>query len=365
VAPKKGTGAYGAAELDAAMGTISGKYGAGAIMDLGDESAVGPIAAIPTGSLALDMAVGIGGLPRGRIIEIYGPEASGKTTLALSVCAQAHKAGGVCAFIDAEHALSPEYASAIGVSLAKGRMLISQPDSGEQALEIADILIRSGQIDVVVIDSVSALVPQAEIDGAMGDQHVGLQARLMSHALRKIAGGFTGNRTVCIFINQLREKIGVLYGSPETTSGGKALKFYSSVRLDVRAVEKLKDGNEVLGNRLKVKVVKNKVSRPFREAQFDLIFAQGINRTAELVDFGVDYKVITKSGSWHVYKGENIGQGRASAATVLAQRPELAAEIETALEAVMRAVPYVPVPADTAEEPLLAVAPGTEDPFAR
>jgi recombination protein RecA len=360
---KKSSGTHQPSDLSTALSTIGQRYGQGAIMDLGDEASIGPVPSIPTGSFGLDRAIGTGGLPRGRIVEIYGPEASGKTTLALSVCAQAHKEGGICAFIDAEHALSPDYAAAIGVSLEKGRMLISQPDCGEQGLEIADILIRSGQVDVVVIDSVAALVPQAELDGAMGDLQIGLQARLMSQGLRKLAGGFTGNRAVCIFINQLREKVGILFGSPETTPGGKALKFYSSVRLDVRAVERLKDGSEVLGNRLRVKVVKNKVARPFRQAEFDLVFARGINRAAELVDFGVTCGLVTKKGSY-LYAGDTVlGNGRGAAADALAEHPEVMRQLEAGLLAAMARVPAAGTGPEEEERELLAPVPGLEDPF--
>jgi recombination protein RecA len=369
VPPRKASGVHPESSLAVALATIDRTYGKGAVMDLGDEKAIGPVASISTGSFALDRATGVGGLPRGRIIEIFGPESSGKTTLALSVCAQAHRDGGICAFIDAEHALQPEYAAAIGVSLEKGRMLISQPDCGEQGLEIADILIRSGQIDVVVIDSVAALVPQAELDGSMADMQVGLQARLMSKGLRKLAGGFTGNRAVCIFINQLREKVGVLFGSPETTPGGKALKFYSSVRLDVRKTETLRDGSEAIGNRLRVKVVKNKVARPFRQAEFDLVFAKGINRAAELVDFGITYELIRKRGSFY-YAGDTLlGQGRAAAAAVLAERPDAARILEAELLEAMRELPAPEAGTGAETEPeagrgLLEPVPEAPNPFA-
>jgi recombination protein RecA len=283
------------------------------------------VAAIPTGALALDIALGIGGLPRGRIVEVYGPESSGKSTLAMHVVAEAQRNGGVCAYIDAEHAMDPVYAAAIGVNVDE--LLISQPDTGEQALEITDMLIRSGALDVIVIDSVAALVPRAEIEGEMGDSHMGLQARLMSQALRKITGNLSKSRTICIFINQLREKIGVMFGSPETTTGGRALKFYASVRLDIRRIESIKDGAEITGNRTRVKVVKNKVSPPFKQAEFDIMYGRGISREGSLLDVGVDLGIVKKSGAWFTYEGEQLGQGRENAKTFLAENIDLMLEI--------------------------------------
>jgi len=296
---------------------------------------------IPTGSIALDVALGIGGLPRGRIVEIYGPESSGKTTVALHAIANAQKAGGICAFIDAEHALDPEYAKKLGVDI--DALLVSQPDTGEQALEIMDMLIRSGALDLVVIDSVAALVPRAEIEGEMGDSHVGLQARLMSQALRKITGALHQSKTTAIFINQLREKIGVFFGSPETTTGGKALKFYSSVRLDVRRIETLKDGQDAVGNRTRVKVVKNKVAPPFKQAEFDIIYGVGISREGSLIDLGVECDVVKKSGAWYTYEGDQLGQGKENARAFLMDNPDLSNEIEQKIRAV-----YSPVEVDPA-----------------
>src|SRR3954462_1278123 len=309
--------------LEMALGQIEKQYGKGAIMRLGEHGNVG-VAAIPTGALALDIALGIGGLPRGRVVEIFGPESSGKSTLAMHVVAEAQRNGGVCAYIDAEHAMDPVYASAIGVNVDD--LLISQPDTGEQGLEIADMLIRSGALDVVVIDSVAALVPRAEIEGEMGDTHVGLQARLMSQALRKLTGNLNRSRTICIFINQLREKIGVMFGSPETTPGGRALKFYSSVRLDIRRIESIKDGAEVTGNRTRVKVVKNKVSAPFKMAEFDIMYGKGISREGSLIDVAVDLSIVKKSGAWYTYEGEQLGQGRENAKVFLAENLELRIE---------------------------------------
>jgi recombination protein RecA len=311
--------------LDAALAQIDRQYGKGSVMRLGDEARV-PIEVIPTGSIALDIALGIGGLPRGRVIEIYGPESSGKTTVALHAVASAQRAGGIAAFIDAEHALDPEYAAKLGVDI--DALLVSQPDTGEQALEIADMLIRSGAIDIIVIDSVAALVPRAEIEGEMGDSHVGLQARLMSQALRKITGALSNSGTTAIFINQLREKIGVMFGSPETTTGGRALKFYSSVRLDVRRIETLKDGTEPVGNRTRVKVVKNKVAPPFKQAEFDIMYGQGISREGGLIDVGVEQGFIRKSGAWYTYEGDQLGQGKENSRNFLRDNPDLGIEIE-------------------------------------
>jgi recombination protein RecA len=307
-----------------AIGQIEKNFGKGAIMRLGEHGQVG-VAAIPTGALALDLALGIGGLPRGRVVEIFGPESSGKSTLAMHVVAEAQRNGGICAYIDAEHAMDPVYAAAIGVNVDD--LYISQPDTGEQALEIADMLIRSGALDVIVIDSVAALVPRAEIEGEMGDTHVGLQARLMSQALRKLTGNLSKSRTVCVFINQLREKIGVMFGSPETTPGGRALKFYSSVRLDIRRIESIKDGAEVIGNRTRVKVVKNKVASPFKQAEFDIMYGKGISREGSLLDIGVDLGIVKKSGAWFTYEGEQLGQGRENAKQFLAENVDLMVEI--------------------------------------
>ncbi len=311
--------------LDTALHQIEKNFGKGAVMRLGDRPQMF-VDAIPTGSLALDSALGIGGLPRGRIIEIYGPESSGKTTLALHVLASAQQRGGEVAFVDAEHALDPTYAAAIGVDIDS--MLVSQPDTGEQALEITDALVRSGAIDVVVVDSVAALTPRAEIEGEMGDAFVGLQARLMSQALRKLAGTVAKTNCIVIFINQLRMKIGVMYGNPETTTGGNALKFYSSVRLDVRRVEAIKNGSEVVGNRTRVKVIKNKVAPPFREAVFDIMYGEGISRFGELLDMSVELELVNKSGSWFSIGDERIGQGRDNAKQYIADHPEIAAELE-------------------------------------
>jgi recombination protein RecA len=310
--------------LDMALGQIEKQFGKGSIMKLGERGHVG-IEAIPTGALALDLALGIGGLPRGRIVEIFGPESSGKSTLATHVVAEAQRNGGVCAYIDAEHAMDPVYAAAIGVNVDE--LLISQPDTGEQALEIADMLIRSGALDVLVIDSVAALVPRAEIEGEMGDTHMGLQARLMSQALRKLTGNLNKSRTIAVFINQLREKIGVMFGSPETTPGGRALKFYSSVRLDIRRIESIKDGPEVVGNRVRVKVVKNKTAPPFKQAEFDIMYGKGISREGSLLDVGVELGIIKKSGAWFTYEGEQLGQGRENVKNFLADNVDLMVEI--------------------------------------
>ncbi|AUN40234.1 recombinase RecA [Tsukamurella tyrosinosolvens] len=311
--------------LELALAQIDKSYGKGSVMRLGDEVRQ-PIAVIPTGSIALDVALGIGGLPRGRVIEVYGPESSGKTTVALHAVAEAQANGGIAAFIDAEHALDPDYAAKLGVDT--DALLVSQPDTGEQALEIADMLIRSGALDIIVIDSVAALVPKAEIEGEMGDSHVGLQARLMSQALRKMTGALNNSGTTAIFINQLREKIGVMFGSPETTTGGKALKFYASVRLDVRRIETLKDGTDAVGNRTRVKVVKNKVSPPFKQAEFDIIYGQGISREGSIIDMGVNEGFIRKSGSWYTYDGDQLGQGKENARKFLVENPDVRDEIE-------------------------------------
>ena len=311
--------------LDMALGQIEKQFGKGSIMRMGDKVSMG-IESIPTGALSLDLALGIGGLPRGRVVEIYGPESSGKTTLATHVVAEAQRNGGTCAYIDAEHAMDPIYASAIGVNVDD--LLISQPDTGEQALEIADMLIRSGAIDVLVIDSVAALTPRAEIEGEMGDSHVGLQARLMSQALRKITGNLSKSKTICIFINQLREKIGVIYGSPEVTPGGRALKFYSSVRIDIRRIESIKDGTDIVGNRTRCKVVKNKVGSPFKQAEFDIMYGQGLSREGSLLDVGVDLGFVKKAGAWFTYEGEQLGQGRENVKNFLRENPQLMAEID-------------------------------------
>ncbi|HEY4007305.1 MAG TPA: recombinase RecA [Pseudonocardia sp.] len=311
--------------LALALAQIEKNHGKGSVMRLGDEVRA-PIGVTPTGSIALDVALGVGGLPRGRVVEIYGPESSGKTTVALHAVANAQAAGGIAAFIDAEHALDPEYAKVLGVDT--DALLVSQPDTGEQALEIADMLIRSGALDIIVIDSVAALVPRAEIEGEMGDSHVGLQARLMSQALRKITSALNNSGTTAIFINQLREKIGVMFGSPETTTGGRALKFYASVRLDIRRIETLKDGTEAVGNRTRVKVAKNKVAPPFKQAEFDILFGHGISREGSLIDVGVEQALIRKSGAWYTYEGDQLGQGKENARKFLLENPDVAAEIE-------------------------------------
>lgn len=331
--------------LDTALAQIDKQFGKGSIMRLGSDERA-PIEVIPTGSIALDIALGIGGLPKGRIVEVYGPESSGKTTVALHAIANCQKAGGIAVFIDAEHALDPEYAKALGVDI--DALLVSQPDTGEQALEIADTLIRSGSIDIIVIDSVAALVPRAEIEGEMGDSHMGLQARLMSQALRKLTGVLSNTKTTAIFINQLREKIGVFFGSPETTAGGKALKFYASVRLDVRRIETLKDGQEAVGNRTRVKVVKNKMAPPFKQAEFDIIYGVGISREGSLLDVGVEQEILKKSGSWYTYDAEQLGQGKENSRNFLLDNPEIANEIEQKIKTklgigVPRAVADLPV----------------------
>jgi recombination protein RecA len=331
--------------LDTALAQIDRQFGKGSVMRLGSDERA-PVEVIPTGSIALDVALGIGGLPRGRIVEVYGPESSGKTTVTLHAIANAQRAGGIAAFIDAEHALDPEYAKALGVDI--DALLVSQPDTGEQALEIADMLIRSGAIDLIVIDSVAALVPKAEIEGEMGDAHVGLQARLMSQALRKLTGALNSTKTTAIFINQLREKIGVFFGSPETTAGGKALKFYASVRLDIRRIETLKDGTESVGNRTRVKVVKNKMAAPFKQAEFDIIYGVGISREGSLIDFGVEQEIVKKSGAWYTYEGEQLGQGKENSRNFLIENPKIADEIEKKIKSklgigVPRAVADLPI----------------------
>ena len=316
--------------LNAALAQIERQFGKGSMMRLGDNDRQA-IPAISTGSLGLDIALGIGGLPRGRIVEVYGPESSGKTTLTLQVIAQAQRAGGSCAFIDAEHALDPVYAAKLGVDVEN--LLVSQPDTGEQALEICDMVVRSGALDVVVIDSVAALTPKAEIEGEMGDSHMGLQARLMSQALRKMAGNIKNSNTLVIFINQIRMKIGVMFGSPETTTGGNALKFYSSVRLDIRRIGTIKEGDEVVGNETRVKVVKNKVSPPFRQAEFQIMYGEGIFHLGEVIDLGVKFGLVEKSGAWYAYQGEKIGQGKKNAAAYLQENPAIAEEIEAGIRA--------------------------------
>ncbi|WP_432572775.1 recombinase RecA [Kineococcus sp. SYSU DK005] len=332
--------------LESALAAIDKSFGKGSVMRLGDESRP-PIEVIPTGAISLDIALGIGGLPRGRVVEVYGPESSGKTTVALHAVANAQRAGGIAAFIDAEHALDPDYAAKLGVDT--DALLVSQPDTGEQALEIADMLIRSGALDIIVIDSVAALVPRAEIEGEMGDSHVGLQARLMSQALRKITGALNHSGTTAIFINQLREKIGVMFGSPETTTGGKALKFYSSVRLDVRRIETLKDGTNPVGNRTRVKVVKNKVSPPFKQAEFDILYGQGISREGGLIDLGVEHGFVRKSGAWYTYEGDQLGQGKENARTFLRDNPDLGDEIEKRIKEKLGIGARLDAPAEAAE----------------
>jgi len=324
--------------LDTALAQIERQFGKGAVMKMG-ERGTQVVEVIPTGSISLDIALGIGGLPRGRVVEIYGPESSGKTTLALHAIANAQKGGGIAAFIDAEHAFDAEYAKKLGVDI--DALLVSQPDTGEQALEIMDMLIRSGALDIVVVDSVAALVPRAEIEGEMGDSHMGLQARLMSQALRKITGALHQSKTTAIFINQLREKIGVFFGSPETTTGGKALKFYASIRLDIRRIETLKDGQEAVGNRTRVKVVKNKMAPPFKQAEFDILYGVGISREGSLLDLGVDIGIVKKSGSWYTYDGDQLGQGKENSRNFLLDNPDLANDIESKIRA-----HYAPTPVD-------------------
>jgi len=312
--------------LNGALTQIDRQFGKGSIMRMGDENAAVGVAAISSGALSLDLALGVGGLPRGRVVEVFGPESSGKTTLVYHVIAEAQKAGGVCAFIDAEHAMDPIYAKRIGVDVDE--LLVSQPDHGEQALEIADLLIRSGAIDVVAIDSVAALTPKAELEGQMGDQTVGLQARMMSQAMRKLAGNLNRTGTLCLFTNQIREKIGVMFGSPETQPGGRALKFYSSQRLDIRRIETLKDGTEAVANRTRAKVVKNKMAPPFKQAEFDIVYGHGISREGSLIDMGVEHGIMRKSGAWYTYEGDQLGQGKENARAFLRDNPDLADEIE-------------------------------------
>ena len=326
--------------LDAALLQIQKQFGKGAIMKLGDDNALTDIQAISTGSITLDVATGIGGVPRGRIIEIYGPESSGKTTLTLHIIAEAQKTGGKAAFIDAEHALDPEYARNLGVDI--NELLVSQPDTGEQALEICEMLVRSGALDVIVIDSVAALVPKAEIQGAMGDSHVGLQARLMSQALRKLAGAINKSKTAVIFINQLREKVGVMFGNPETTTGGRALKFYSTMRMDVRRIESIKSGDSVLGNRTRVKIVKNKVAPPFKQAEFDIMYGEGISKAGDILDCAVENGVVEKAGSWYSFDGERIGQGRENVKTYLQSNPDIMDRIEGLILDTIRPVEALP-----------------------
>ncbi len=340
--------------LDAALAQIERQFGKGSVMRLGEQGRA-PVEVIPTGSIALDIALGIGGLPRGRIVEIYGPESSGKTTLALHAIANVQKAGGIAAIIDAEHALDPTYASGLGVDLDS--LYVSQPDTGEQALEICDTLVRSGAVDLIVIDSVAALVPRAEIEGEMGDSHVGLQARLMSQALRKMAGALSQTGTTAIFINQLREKIGVMFGSPETTTGGKALKFYSSVRLDIRRIETLKGGTEAVGNRTRVKVVKNKMAPPFKQAEFDILYGEGISREGSLIDMGVDAGIVKKSGAWYTYEGDQLGQGKENSRAFLRDNPDLSNEIEKRIKETYGVGAQVDEPADVDATPVDIDAP--------
>jgi len=336
--------------LGAALGQIERQFGKGAIMRLGDTIDVRDVSIISTGSLNLDVALGIGGMPRGRVVEIYGPESSGKTTLTLEVIAQAQKAGGTAAFIDAEHALDPTYAEKIGVNVDE--LLVSQPDTGEQALEIADMIVRSGAVDVVVVDSVAALVPKAELEGDMGDTHVGLQARLMSQALRKLTSNIKRSNTLVIFINQIRMKIGVMFGSPETTTGGNALKFYSSVRLDIRRIGAIKRGDEVVGNETRVKVVKNKMAPPFRQVEFDILYGEGISREGELIDLGVQHGIVDKSGAWYSYNGDRIGQGRDNVRQFLKENKDIAESINQTLRETLlpKKVPVVDAAAAPAEE---------------
>ena len=339
--------------LDLTREQIERKFGKGSLMRLGEHAALQTIDAIPTGALALDAALGIGGVPRGRIVEIYGPESSGKTTLALQIVAEAQHAGGIAAFVDAEHALDPAYAARLGVDIDD--ILISQPDTGEQALEITDMLVRSGAVDVIVVDSVAALVPRAELEGEMGDVTVGLQARLMSQAMRKLAGSLSKSNTTCIFINQLREKVGVMFGSPETTSGGRALKFYASIRIDIRRIDSIKQGTELVGNRVRAKVVKNKVAPPFRQAEFDIMYGLGISKEGSLLDLGVEEAIVQKSGAWYNYGEERLGQGREAAKDYLRDHPDLRDEIEGRIRE------HLSLPGGTAQAPIPAASDNTDD----
>lgn len=333
--------------LDTALGQIEKQFGKGSIMRLGEASARMAVETIPTGALALDIALGVGGVPRGRVIEIYGPESSGKTTVALHIAAEAQKLGGVAAFIDAEHALDPIYARALGLNIDD--LLVAQPDTGEQALEICEALVRSGAVDIVVVDSVAALVPRAEIEGEMGDSHVGLHARLMSQALRKLTGAISKSNTCVVFINQIREKVGVMFGNPETTTGGRALKFYATIRLEVRRQETLKQGQEMIGSRTRVKVVKNKVAPPFKQADFDILYGQGISREGSIVDVGSDMDIINKSGAWYSYQGERLGQGKENVKEFLRQNPDLANEIEAKIRGNMSTAVVAPTGNDSIE----------------
>ncbi|WP_067461751.1 recombinase RecA [Actinomadura macra] len=342
--------------LETALAQIERQFGKGSVMRMGQEARA-PVEVIPTGAIALDIALGIGGLPRGRVVEVYGPEGSGKTSIALHAVASVQKKGGIAAFVDAEHALDPEYAAKLGVDI--DALLVSQPDTGEQALEITDMLIRSGSIDIVIIDSVAALVPRAEIEGEMGDSHVGLQARLMSQALRKLTGAINQTKTTVLFINQLREKVGVMFGSPETTTGGKALKFYASVRLDVRRIETLKDGTEAVGNRVRVKVVKNKMAPPFRVADFDLLYGQGISREGGLIDLGVEHGFVRKSGAWYTYDGDQLGQGKENARNFLKANPDMADGIEKKIKEKLGIGPKVDKEAEPAAVDAAPPAPTT------
>ncbi|MCH8139443.1 MAG: recombinase RecA [Proteobacteria bacterium] len=348
--------------LDAALGQIERAFGKGAVMKLGERASIVESDTVSSGSLGLDIALGIGGLPRGRVVEIYGPEASGKTTMALHVISEAQKLGGTCAFVDAEHALDPIYAGKLGVDIDE--LLISQPDTGEQALEIADTLVRSGAIDILVIDSVAALVPRAELDGEMGDVHVGLQARLMSQALRKLTSSIARSRCMVVFINQIRMKIGVMFGNPETTSGGNALKFYASVRLDIRRIGAIKDRDEIIGNQTRVKVVKNKLAPPFKVVEFDIIYGEGVSKVGELIDLGVKAEIVEKSGTWFSYNGQRVGQGRENAKAFLRDNPEIAAEIENRIRqgAGLAAKPAPVAVKETAPAPDTVPAPGADDP---